>query len=346
MAHPPRPIVVLAEPLYHPIGEEILREHCELRVLKSPSHDALLDACRDAHAIALRYPHRADEELFNAAPKLSLVAASGRGTDSIDIEGATKCGVVVTNNPGFGERPVSEAAIALILTLAKQIVPSNRWMREGTGWAHRYSFENFVEVQGRTLGIVGFGSIGSETARKARAAFDMRVLAYDPYVPDETMRSADVEPMDDLHALLAEADFVSMHPELNDETRGMIGEPELRAMKPTAFLINTARGKVVQEAPLVRALQENWISGAALDVYEDEPVGDGSPLFQFENLILTPHVAGLTDATVREMSRETALKILSALSGTPPAAILNPAVWETALKRIGGGFTIEIEPPA
>lgn len=340
MNKPNRPIVVLAEPLYHPIGQEILERQCDVRVLRNPSPEVLRETCRDAHAVALRYPHRADDFLFGGARNLVLVAASGRGTDSIDIDAATRHGVIVTNNPGFGQRPVSEAAITLILTLAKQIVPSNRWMREGVGWAHRYSFENFVEIQGRTLGIVGFGSIGSETARKAITAFGMRVLAYDPHVAAAAMRAAGVEPVDELTALLTESDFVSLHPELNAETRGMIAEAELRAMKPTAFLINTARGKVVSQQALVRALEERWIAGAALDVFEDEPVGAGNPLFAFENIILTPHVAGLTDATVREMSRATALKILTALSGECPPDVLNPDVWTQAIERASQGFPV------
>lgn len=343
MAESARPIVVLAEPLYHPAGEEILRRECEVRVLRKPSPSDLRDACRDAHSVALRYPHRADKALFDVAPDLFLVAASGRGTDSIDIEAATRCGVVVVNNPGFGQRPVSEAAIALVLALAKQVIPANQWMRRGVGWAQRYSFEKFVELQNRVLGIVGFGSIGSETARKAIAAFGMRVMAYDPYVPAAAIAATGAKPVDTLELLLKEADFVSMHPELNDETRGMIGEPQLRLMKKTAFLINTSRGKVVSEPALVKALKAQWIGGAALDVYEDEPVGENSPLFDFDNLILTPHVAGLTDQTVKDMSRATALKILSALSGKCPPAVLNPSVWEDALQRIGGGFQLELE---
>jgi len=342
MTKPTRPIVVLAEPLYHPIGEEILRRECKVRVLRKPSPPDLRDACRDAHSVALRYPHCADKALYEVAPNLFLVAASGRGTDSIDIEAATRCGVVVINNPGFGERPVSEATIALILALAKQVIPANQWMREGVGWAHRYSFEKFVELQSRVLGIVGFGSIGSETARKAITAFGMHVIAYDPYVSAAAIKATGAKPVDTLETLLKEADFVSMHPELNDETRGMIGEKQLRLMKKTAFLINTSRGKVVSEPALVNALEGKWISGAALDVFEDEPVGENSPLFDFENLILTPHVAGLTDQTVKEMSRATALKILSALSGRCPPAVLNPSVWEEAVQRIGGGFPLEV----
>ncbi|MEK7864047.1 MAG: NAD(P)-dependent oxidoreductase, partial [Chloroflexota bacterium] len=293
----------------------------------------LVQAAAAAHGLAARYPHKVDDALLAAAPKVGIVACSGRGTDAIDIDAATRRGVAVVNNPGFGPRPVSEAAFALILALAKRLLPSDAWMRRGEGWKHRSDLTQFMELAGKTLGIVGLGQIGTETARKAIAAFNMKVLAYDPHVPASKAEKLGATKVDSLDTLLAESDVVSMHPELNAETLGMIGEPQLRRMRRTAFLVNTARGKVVQEAALVRALRERWIAGAALDVYEDEPMGTGSPLYGLDNILLTPHVAGLTPEAVEGMSLCAARQILQALAGERPPHILNRDAWPAAAAR-------------
>ena len=190
-----------------------------------------------------------------------------------------------------------------------------------------------MELEGKTLGIVGLGQIGTETARKAIAAFHMSVLAYDPYVPASKAEALGARQVASLDALLESSDIVSMHPELNAETLGMIGEPQLQRMKRTAYLINTSRGKVVQQAPLVRALREGWIAGAALDVYEDEPLGPDNPLYELKNIVLMPHVAGLTIEAVEGMSLSAASQVLQALSGKCPSHILNPEIWPQAAAR-------------
>lgn len=328
-----RPRVVLVEPMYHPAGEELLQQHCEVRILRSPTAGEIIDAAATAHALAARYPHRVDEALLSAATRLVIVACSGRGTDAIDMQAATRHGVVVVNNPGFGQRPVSEAAIALMLALGKGLFAGDASMRRGSGWRHREDLSQFLEFEGKTLGIVGLGEIGSETARKAIAAFHMNVLAYDPYVPASKAEKIGATKVDSLDTLLAESDVVSMHPELNAETRGMIGEPQLRCMRSTAFLVNTARGKVVRQTALVRALRERWIAGAALDVYEDEPVEPESPLYGLDNILLMPHVAGLTPEAVEGMSRSAARQILQALAGERPPHILNRDAWPAAAAR-------------
>ena len=329
----PRPRVVLAEPMYHAAGEALLRRHCEVQVLHAPSAAQIAAAAASAHALAARYPCKVDETVLAAAPGVVVVASSGRGTDAIDIEAATRHGVAVVNNPGFGRRPVSEAAFALILALAKRLLPADAWMRRGEGWRHRGDLAQFMELEGKTLGIIGLGEIGAETARKAIAAFGMRVLAYDPYVPAAKAQALGAVKLDSLNELLAGADVVSVHAELNAQTRGMIGEAQLARMKRSAFLVNTARGKIVQEAPLVRALRERRIAGAALDVYEDEPHGPASPLYALDNIILTPHVAGLTLEAVEGMSLSAARQILQALAGERPPHLLNPEAWPAAAAR-------------
>lgn len=339
------PVVVLAERLYHPAGEALLGRHARMRVLESPTPAQVADACADAHALIARYPHRVDAALLDAAPGLVVVACSGRGTDAVDVAAASARGVAVVNNPGFGRRPVSETAIAMMLALAKRLLQSDAWMRRGEGWRHRTDFSSFLELEGKTLGVVGFGEVGRETARKAIAAFGMRVLVHDPHVPASAVLGAGAEPAGSLDALLGQSDVVSLHPELNAETRGMIGEAQLRRMKPCAFLVNTSRGRVVQEAALVRALSAGWIGGAALDVYEDEPVGADNPLLAFDNVLLTPHVAGLSAEAVEGMSLSAARQVLQALAGRRPAHLLDPAAWPGAAARAArAGFIIEELP--
>jgi D-3-phosphoglycerate dehydrogenase/microcystin synthetase protein McyI len=318
--------------MYDPAGEAILRAACDVRVLTKPAREEVLAAAADAHALCSRYPHRTDAAVIAAAPDLVIVASSGRGTDAIDLAAATARGVAVVNNPGFGPIPVSEQAIGFMIALGRQFFRLDRNIRAGDGWRER-GIGVIAELQGRTLGIVGLGAIGTEMTRKCRAAFDMEVVCYDPHVPASKATALGARMVDSLDALLEASDYVSMHPELNDATRGMIGEAQLRRMKPTAFLINTARGKVVQQAALARALREGWIAGAALDVYEDEPLGRDNPLYACDNIILSPHVGGLSVDALKGMAISAATQIVDALSGRRPAHIVNPEAWEAAAQR-------------
>lgn len=327
-----RPTVLLVEPMYDPAGEAILRAACDVQVLVAPSRDAVLAAAAGAHAICSRYPHRTDDAVLAAAPHAVIVASSGRGTDAIDVESATRRGIAVVNNPGFGPIPVSEQAIGFMIALARRFFRLDRNIRAGHGWQDR-GLGVIAELQGRTLGIVGLGAIGVEMTRKCRAAFDMQVVCHDPHVPASKAEALGARMAPSLDALLEVSDFVSMHPELNDETRGMIGEPQLRRMKRSAFLVNTARGRVVQQAALAKALTEGWIAGAALDVYEDEPLAPGNPLFACDNIILSPHVGGLSVDALKGMAISAATQIVDALSGRAPAHLVNPAAWAAASAR-------------
>jgi phosphoglycerate dehydrogenase-like enzyme len=207
-------------------------------------------------------------------------------------------------------------------------------IRAGGAWNRRTELD-VRDVNGRTIGIVGLGLIGSEMARKCVAAFDMKVLAYDPHVPPAKAEALGATLLSDLGELLARSDVVSIHAELNDETRGMLGEAELRRMQRHAFLINTARGKVVQQKALERALAEGWIAGAALDVFEEEPLAEPSPLWQLDNLILTPHVAGLSGDALRDLAHSAVTQVLQALAGERPRHLVNPAAWSAAMGRLG-----------
>jgi D-3-phosphoglycerate dehydrogenase/microcystin synthetase protein McyI len=320
-----RPVVLIGR-MYHPEAEERLRAALPVEVLEAPTPESIAGALRGAGGAFVRYPNKLPGTALAGAPHLRVISTSGRGTDAIDIAAASARGIAVVNNPAFGTVPVAEHTVGAMIALAKNMLPFNRLTHAGEGWPAQTRLRR-TELRGKTLGIVGLGNIGEEVARICTAAFRMRVLAYDPYVPAEKARALGAEPVASLERIWRESDFVSMHPDLNDETRGMVGERELRAMQKHAFLVNTARGPIVSAPALARALREGWIAGAALDVYEDEPVGKDSPLAGIENLILSPHIAGLTDEALRGMALSAAEQILQALRGERPPHLVNPEVW-------------------
>jgi len=312
--------------MYHPDAEAVLRAAVPVQVLESPTAEAIAGALRSAGGAFVRYPNKLPGAALAQAAHLRVIATSGRGTDAIDLAAASARGIAVVNNPAFGTVPVAEHAVGAMIALAKNMLPFNRLTHAGEGWAAQKRYRR-TELRDKTLGIVGLGNIGEEVARLCTAGFRMRVLAYDPYVPAAKATAVGAEPVASLDRIWRESDFVSMHPELNDETRGMVGERELQAMQKHAFLINTARGPIVQAASLARALREGWIAGAALDVYEDEPLKPDDPLAGLENLILSPHIAGLTDEALRGMALSAAEQILQALRGERPPHLVNPEVW-------------------
>ncbi len=328
-----RPRVVLVESMYDPAGEELLARHTDIQVLHGPTQGEIQAAVRGASAVAVRYPARLRGDAIREGSDLLVISTSGRGTDAIDIPAATAQGVAVVNNPGLGTVPVCEHTVGLMLDLAKQITRSDIQARRGKGWAQRNESAR-IHLEGRTLGIIGCGQIGTEVARKCVAAFRMRVLVYDPYIPPSKAEAVGATWVRELEPLLREADFVSLHPELTDETRGMIGEAELRQMRRGAFLVNTARGQVVQQAALICALKEGWIAGAALDVFDPEPPPPDSPLYEVDNLILTPHVAGVTVEAGRDLALSAATQILQVLRGERPPHLVNPKVWERLRRRL------------
>jgi D-3-phosphoglycerate dehydrogenase/microcystin synthetase protein McyI len=325
---PSYPVVLIGR-MYHPDAEDRLRAEVPVQVLERPTPEAIAGALREAGGAFVRYPNKLPGAALAEARHLRIISTSGRGTDAVDVAAATARGIPVVNNPAFGTIPVAEHAVGVMLALAKNMLPFDRATHAGEGWAAQKRYRR-AELRGKTLGIVGLGNIGEEVARICAAAFRMRVLAYDPYVPESKMRAAGAEPVKDLARIWRESDFVSLHPELNDQTRGMVGERELRAMQKHAYLVNTARGPIVSGAALARALRESWIAGAALDVYEDEPLGRDSPLAGLENLILSPHIAGLTDEALRGMAFSAADQILQALRGERPPHLVNPEVWRAA----------------
>ena len=262
---------------------------------------------KDADVVVVRSRRRLDRCTIDRAPRLKVIARAGVGLDNVDVDYAVKRGITLLSTGDASTEAVAELTIGLMIALARRITELDRKMKRGN-WCKNSGAG--VELRGKTLGIIGLGRIGSRVAELARV-FGMRVVAYDPYVSREKAERLGVELKQRLEDLLRESDFVSIHAVLTEETEGMIGERELRLMKPTAYLVNTARGAIVDEEALVRALEGGWIAGAALDVYEREP--PSSRLAGLENVILTPHVGASTVEAQKRIARVLAEKILVAL---------------------------------
>jgi D-3-phosphoglycerate dehydrogenase len=268
------------------------------------------------------------EKDFAAAPRLKVVARPGVGYDNVDVAAATRHGILVVNAADAPCQSAAEHAVALIMALAKGLVRSDATLR-AQGWGARAAFFG-MELRGKTLGLIGVGRIGRLVARICREGLGMRVVAYDPFLFLDSTRaqSLGVELQTDLRQVLSVADFISIHCQLTTETHGLIGRAELAAMRPSACLINCARGPIVNEQALAEALANGTIAGAGLDVYTEEPLPPSHPFFGLPNVILTPHVASHTAECERAMHLAAMTQVLAVLKGERPAWLLNPEAWD------------------
>ena len=261
-------------------------------------------------------------ETLTALHHCGAIVKSTSGADNVPVKAATERGIVVVISPEAMADSVSDHAIALMMSVIRQTVRHDRDIRKGL-WDPT-PFWSRSPISGKTLGLVGFGHIPRLVARKM-AGFGMRILAYDPYVNSDTMKSLKVEPAD-LDPLLEQADIVSVHAPHTRETRGMINEARLRKMKKTAVLINTSRGAIIDEQALIRALKENWIAAAGLDVFTHEPLDADSPFLKMDNVVLTPHAASATEGVGEASNRLAVEAIISLSRGKWPRNIVNPDV--------------------
>jgi phosphoglycerate dehydrogenase-like enzyme len=260
------------------------------------------------------------------AARLKVISRWGVGCDSIDAAAATRAGIVIANTPGLLNEAVADYAMALMLAVARRVHEGHVSMRAGK-WASMWGHD----VAGKTLGLIGCGRIGQAVARRA-SGFGMRLLAFDP-APSADAERAGVRFVG-LDALLAEADFVSLHAALTPETRGLIGEGRLRGMKKSAYLINTSRGAIVDETALVRALHEGWIAGAAIDAFVTEPLPATHPLVTAPNVLITPHQASFGADTGSRVSEAAARAIVECRGGRRPQWVVNPEVFDSPALRM------------
>ena len=315
-------IVVLADPI-HEQGIAILEQ---IATVRQANQDGLplADQLRDVHAIVTRLT-KVTPELIDAAPSLRAISRHGVGVDSVDVTYATSRGIPVLYTPAANAESVAEHTLGMMLAVSKMILLGDRAQRNGD-FQSRTRLIGF-ELYGKTLGIVGAGRVGSRVARMCRAALDMHVIAYDPFLSADDARLRGVELVPDLSILLQEADYVSLHAPLTPETQALIGPRELNLMKPTAILVNCARGGIVDEEALATALLEGQIAGAAVDVWQQEPPPQDHPLFALENVIVSPHMAAHTEEAMIRMATTLALDITRVLQGERPHFCVNPRVF-------------------
>ncbi|MFO1306283.1 MAG: hydroxyacid dehydrogenase [Burkholderiales bacterium] len=314
-----RHVVVFTDGSIRKEAHDLLAPTCEVRVLRAyPSEDALIEACRDADAILARLGV-VTRRVIEQSPRLRIVARHGVGVDAVDLDAATRHGVVVTTTGSENAAAVAEYTFALLLGLLRHVLRADAGMREGK-WDRDPLVG--VELDGATMGVIGYGAIGRRVARQAMG-FGMRVLAYD-------IASPAVDPgvtLVPLDRLLRESDVVSLHTRLHADNARLLDAKAIASMKPGAFLVNTARGELVDEAALIAALERGSLRGAALDTYESEPLAPSSPLRQMRNVLLSPHVAGQTEAALRRVGIAAARCILDELAGRTPPFVYNPEAY-------------------
>ncbi len=291
----------------------------------------------------LREPWFADAGMFARAHALLAVCSSGAGYDTIDVDAATRAGVLACNQAGANREAVAEHVIGYMLTLSKRIAQSHRLMTRTTN-LDRFSVKG-NDIHGKTLGIVGLGHVGAHLASICRKAFGMTVLAYDPYI-DQRQYSRCEAQSTSLEELLVRSDFVSLNCALTPETRGMIGARQFALMKPTAYFVTTARGGIHDEIALAEALASGRIAGAGLDVFEQEPPAPDHPLLAFDNVLASPHTAGITAEALANATRSATDQWLDIFAGRAPRCLLNPEAWPGYSERFERLFGVRPQPLA
>ena len=300
--------------------EDLRRAGISVKKTCSIRREDLIADLQDCDGMILRVA-KLDAEVLSANPQLKVIGKHGVGVDSIDLDYCRAHGIIVVNTPHANSLSVAEHAVTLILACAKQIPYKAACYRN-----EDYAVKDRVlgnEITGKVLGLIGFGNIGSKVASIAMKGFSMQVIAYDPFLPEG--RTADgIEVVHDPEQVYRTADFVSIHTPATKETIKSVGRQQFQWMKPTAILVNTSRGTVVDEAALIQALRDGEIAGAGLDVSDPEPARGDNPLHNMDNVIMTPHCAGATYDSMEHMSKDVARGIIEAFSGRKPTW---PVVW-------------------
>lgn len=298
------------------IGAELIFSQCN-------TEDEVIEAAKGVDVI-LNVQAPVTKKVINTLDNCKVIVRYGVGVDTVDIGSATEKGIPVANVPNFCIEEVSTIAIALLLACARKLIPFNNSIKKGF-WDKSIGGE-VHSLKGKVFGLVGFGNIAKATARKAKA-FNLDIVAYDPYLNKNEGQKYGVE-LVDFDTLLKNSDFISVHVPLTKETKYLFGKKEFSMMKKSAFFINTARGKVVNEKALYEALKEGQIMGAGLDVMEKEPVESDNPLLKVDNIILTPHVASFTEEAFTQLHVSVTQEVIRVLSGKLPLSLVNPQVKE------------------
>jgi glyoxylate reductase len=314
------------------VGIERLKDKFEIELWNeywAPPRDVLLKKASEVDAMVTLLTDKIDRELLDRAKNLRIIAQYAVGFDNIDIRYATEKGVYVTNTPEVLTHATADLAMALLLAVTRRIVEADSFVRNGewersrTGW-HPLMLLG-MELNGKILGVIGMGRIGREVAKRARS-FGMKIVYYDlRRLPQEEEDSLGAKFLD-LEELLSTSDVVTIHANLTEQTRHLINEQRLRLMKPTAYLINVARGAIVDTNALVKALKEGWIAGAGLDVFEEEPLPASHELTKLKNVVLAPHIGSATIEARNAMAEKVALNLIEFLNGRVPPDLVNKDV--------------------
>jgi D-3-phosphoglycerate dehydrogenase / 2-oxoglutarate reductase len=331
--------------LAHPCYLDIVAQRGEIRIDKLENETADAEAApimAAAHAYQigsardeLQPRFHARRELIARMPNLLVVSTNGAGFDTVDVKDCTDAGVLVVNQSGGNAEAVAAHVLAMVLALSKQLVQTNHALRAGR--MHDRSAFIGSDVNGRTIGIVGLGNVGRRVAELCRGLFGMQVIAFDPYLDEATIAARGAVKVT-LDELLQRADFVSINCPLDEGSRGMIGAREFTLMQPHAYFITTARGFIHDERALAEVLRTKAIAGAGVDVWDKEPPLAEHPLLQFDNVIASPHTAGVTREARANMGRIAAEQMIMILDGKRPPRIVNPQVWPVYAKRFEQAF--------
>ena len=312
---------VLVNEKVSPDALNILRKAAEVVYIPSGDHAEIIRMLKDITGIMLDTTIKFTGELMDSAPDLKVISRTGTGVDNVDVEAATQRGIMVLHTPDANTVTVAEHTVSMIGALTKHLLLLDKETREGKfKIARRYYLP--VDLDGKTLGIIGYGRIGKKVAKKCLAAFNMKVIIYDPYISDDVVAPG-VERYDSEEDVYRQADVLTIHVPLTDETKKHVGEKLLSLMKPSAYLINTARGNIIDEAYVIKMLDEERLKGAAFDVLTNEPPMDNEAFLANPKTIISPHTAALTHECTIRVACEAASGIVDYLEGRMPRSIFN-----------------------
>ena len=320
--------VLLPQPIESEAIALLKRQDCTITTAPDPKPETVLPLIKDTHGLILRTGISITPDMIEAADQLLVISRTGGGLDNVAVTAASAHGIIVTSNLGVNTISVAEHVLSMMLVLSKRLATLDHAVHN-RNFGIRY--QNLPrDISGKTIGLMGFGRIGCELGKICRQAFNMQVIAYDPYLADEKKNECrSWMKIVELKELLSKSDFISIHVPLTDQTHNLVDEAELSLMKSDAILINASRGGVVNETALIKALENNRIAGAGLDVFSEEPVSGDNPLLKLGNVILTPHTAALTRECVTRMATEAARCVLDVFAGREPQNVANREVLES-----------------
>jgi D-3-phosphoglycerate dehydrogenase len=315
-----KPKVLLVQEI-HEAGVDLLKQEVEVIMPKSTKPEDIKAAIKECAGVIVRN-QKLTKDIIEAAPNLKVIGRHGAGFDNIDLQAAADKGLPVVYAPGSNNISVAEGAVGLMLALAKKIPEADNKLKKENDFQFRVRVRT-LELNQKTLGLIGFGQIARHVCQICKFGFNMNVITYDKFISPEIPKEYGVKLVDDLDVLLSQSDFVSLHVPSTPETFQLINQETLKKMKKTAFLINTARGPVVDEKALIKALTQKEIAGAGLDVFDPEPPNADNPLFTMNNVVLSPHMCAHTDEGLKRMAVMVVHGVLDVLNDRSPQYVAN-----------------------